>query len=198
MATMRISKPDAVRRQLEAAIDMLVSGADAFAVYTMASAAFRVVRDFADKSRNVQIHDTLKTHIRPGREKRFWDELHKATNFLTHAEKDPGGILEFEEEANDAVLMASCLYYSSLGYAVTPIMSGFMVWQGMLHPDSFVGGRASAVSESACRVLGDYRAQPRMEQLALGRQIVAMTVRQSALATPAELHNVPPDVAREE
>jgi hypothetical protein len=78
MATIRIDKIDAARRQLDASIRMFFSSEDILAVHTVASAAYRIIRDLAEKSGNAQFHENLKQMIRPGREKHFWATINNS------------------------------------------------------------------------------------------------------------------------
>ena len=179
MATIRTNKPDAARRQLEAAIRMLFSGEDPFAIHTVVGAAYRIVRDLAEKAGNTQFHEIFKQMIRPGKEKQFWAGINKAANFLKHADSDPAGVLEVEEELNDVLIATACIYYESLGYELTPIMRGFMVWCMVLNPDFFIE-TAPMKAMLTDSTFDQYHSKPRTEQLKLGRQIIGMVVATKA------------------
>jgi hypothetical protein len=162
------TKPDAVRRQLEAAIRMLFSGEDPLAVHTVAAAAFRIVRDLAEKSGKSSFHESVKQMIRPGKENKFWGMLNKSVNFLKHADSDPTEMLELEEELNDDFIGIACLYYESLGNKLTPIMVAYMGWWIFLNPD-FINKTAQFQALLARRDFAQYRSKPRIELLKLGK-----------------------------
>ncbi len=98
MAELRTNKPDAARRQLDAAIRMLFSNEDALAIHTIACAADRILRDLADKSGKSKFHEALKTRIKPGMEKQFWAAMNKSANYLKHADTYPDELLEAVQE----------------------------------------------------------------------------------------------------
>ena len=154
---------------------MLFSGEDPFAVHTVVGAAYRIVRDLAEKSGNSQFHEIFKQMIRPGKEKRFWAGINKAPNFLQHADSDPADVLEVEEELNDVIIATACIYYPRLGYALTPIMRGFMAWCMVLNPDFFIE-TAPMKAVLAGSMFDQYISKPRIGQLKLGRQIIGMVV----------------------
>jgi len=171
MASIRIDKPEAARRQLDAAIRMLFSGEDFLAVHTVANAAYRIIRDLAEISGNAQFHEKLKRMIRPGREKHFWASVNKFSNFLKHADNDSTEILDIEEESNDVIICIACLTYESLGYQATPIMVCFQLWHSYLHPDLLSEDNPLKDVLSVQEPHG-IRSQPRTEQLNFGKCMV--------------------------
>ena len=66
MARLKVSKPEAARRQLDSAIRMLFKNEDPIAIHTLCMAAFRILRDLAEKGGNSDIHEVVKAIIKPG------------------------------------------------------------------------------------------------------------------------------------
>ena len=135
MAELRTNKLDAARRQTDAAIRMFFANEDPFAIYTIAAAAERILRDIAEKRGISQWHEEVKRLIRPGMEKKFWAASNKAANFLKHADSDSDEILEVEEEINDLAILSCCVYYTSLGFQATAEMRGFFSWHSIMYPE---------------------------------------------------------------
>lgn len=171
MPDIRTNKVDAARRQLEAAIRMFFAKEDALAVHTIASAAYRILRDLAEGTGNSKFHESCKSMIKPGKEKEFWAAMNKSANFLKHADSDPSGILEIKEEANDMTIATACLYWESLGNQLTPEMRGFMIWHMVINPDLFLDDTPAKKLLSQ-RDFDSLRALPRAEQIELGKHLI--------------------------
>jgi len=60
MATIRLTKIDAARRQISAGIRMLFVGKDPVAIHTLAMAAFRTVRDLTARQGDSYMHEITK------------------------------------------------------------------------------------------------------------------------------------------
>jgi hypothetical protein len=135
MATIRVSKIDAARRQIDVAIRLLFSHGDAVAIHTLASAGARILRDLCEQQATPS-HVAFKDVIRPGKEKEFNALLNRAANFYKHADRDadeiPDGV---EEEVNDAVLMIATMAYADLGYTPSPEMTALHYSYVALHPN---------------------------------------------------------------
>lgn len=119
---MRVNKPEAARRQADAAIRLLFGGEDVLACATLAGAANKIVRDLAESGGKSPSLTSLKAIIRPGMEKEFWQVWNSVPNFLKHADQDPAAIIEFEDEWVDLSLFHTVIIYRELGFAVTPEM----------------------------------------------------------------------------
>lgn len=165
MSDKEITKPEAARRQVDAAISMLFRNDDPLAVHTVAMAAFRILRDLA-KSHGRE--HTLDSMIRPGMEKKFWGEFNNAASFLKHADRDPNGVLSpFSDDTNDTLLVIACTYYELLGNQWTLEMGVLMSWYVSLHPDSLSNSLDPAMIALLDRESG-IQFLPRSEQLATG------------------------------
>ena len=171
MKTLRTNKIDAARRQTDAAIQLLFAGKDVFAVITLASAAFRILRDFAEAKGNCEWHDSIKKIIQPGKENDFWKAVNSSANFLKHADKDPDGILAIDCRAVDLCLSACCWYYRSLGYEPTNEMKVLSALIIIMYPDLLINDSARAQILSN-EVIDSIRKQPREESLSLCKDIL--------------------------
>ena len=172
MAEMRINKPEAARRQIEAAIRLLFSGEDPIAVHSLAAAGFRIVRDLAHAGEKGEIHRIFKNMIKPGMEGEFWKGINRAANFLKHAEADPDDILEgVQEEVNDSALVMACMYYQDLGYHLTPTMTALVTWYSVMHPE-FILDNAPLKTIIPKELTQSLQASTRSEQLKMGRLVL--------------------------
>ena len=155
MASVSITKHSAAQRQIDAAIRMLFSGEDALAVHTVVAAAHRIVLDLAER-RNLSpytepIRKTIATLYRqhfggliPNQNLQHWTTqfekknfrpyLNRPANFLKHADRDAGDVLEQDSLQTDLLLLASCVTYANLGLEYTPEMKAFFRWHLAVHP----------------------------------------------------------------
>jgi len=139
MAIIRTNKPDAARRQCDAAIRMLFRREDPLAVATVAGAAFRLVRDLSEKKGDGRVWGHIKRMIRPGIEAEAWKVFNKVPNFLKHADNDSAAILDdVEESFVDSVIVFTIWLYADLGYQRTPAMLTFEGWFALTHPSEVV------------------------------------------------------------
>ena len=165
MSDQGVTKNEAARRQIDAAILMLFRNDDPLAVHTVAMAGFQILRDLA-KRRGLK--HTLDSMIRPGREKEFWGEFNNPANFLKHADRDPNGVLSpISDDTNDKLLVIACTYYELLGNVWTLEMGVLMSWYMSLHPNLLSN---SVDPEMVCLVdeESDIQFLARNEQLATG------------------------------
>lgn len=136
MATIKINKAEAARRQVDTAIRMLYSLEDPVSIHTLAMAAFRILRDLASKLDDSYMEKVIDSMIKPEKIGAFWGAMNSFSNFLKHANKDPDGIHDgVDEEVNDVTLFVACLYYQDLGHQFTPEMSAHVGWFTTLHPE---------------------------------------------------------------
>lgn len=169
MAKLKVNKTEAARRQVDAAIRMLFRNEDPVAIYTLAGASLRILRDIAAKRSDSYMHDITNLMVKPGMEKEFWRQWHAPANFLKHADKDPDAILEnIDEEANEGTLCMASLFYQDLGHQFTPEMSTLVGWYMAIHPE-FIRDDAPPLYKKLAVQSGAFlRKKSRPEQLAHG------------------------------
>ncbi|HZV99419.1 MAG TPA: hypothetical protein VFF74_10565 [Methylophilaceae bacterium] len=129
------AKAIAAGRQLDVAIELLLSDREPLAVRTLAAAAHTIFADLVEKERpgeswrNHLIQDSGLTR----------DEainvLNRASNFLKHADRDPEAELSFEEEENDYLIFFATLECGELGHPLSLTMQVFQVWYLACHPE---------------------------------------------------------------
>jgi hypothetical protein len=130
-----IMKLDAARRQIDFAIKHHFAEDDAFAIHTVISSAFLMLRELAEVRGGVRAHQAFKDIIRPGCEKEFWRVMNRASNFLKHADRDPDGKLEdVRVEINDAAIFVAIAYFMDLAGKISRPMSVFQIWYASLNP----------------------------------------------------------------
>ena len=155
MASVSVTKHSAAQRQIDAAIRILFSGEDALAVHTVVAAAHRIVLDLAEK-RNLapyaeSARKTIATLYRQQfgepipnhklhhwaaqfEKKNFRPYLNHPANFLKHADRDAGEVLDQDSLQTDLLLLVSCVTYAKLGLEYTPEMNAFFRWHLAVDP----------------------------------------------------------------
>lgn len=171
MANIKVNKPEAAKRQIDAAIRMLFSGEDPVAVHTLAMAGFRVLRDLAKHAEN-PMDILINSMIKPEKGAELWRHINSLSNFLKHANKDPYEIhVPVAEEINDVVLLLAAKYYQALGYQPTQEMSALITWCMVLYPEFLLSDTNSQLLKMV-KALDADRNLPRDEKLAKGLQLL--------------------------
>lgn len=134
MAKMRISKIDAGRRQIDAGIRMTFSDEDPIAIHSVVAAGHRIVRDLCEQRGDIEDYLRFKDVIVPGHEKEFWEYWNASANFLKHADRDPFGIHEMEDDVSDFLIVITSRWYVRLGCSASVEMRVFGGWWALQHP----------------------------------------------------------------
>lgn len=172
MATIKVNKIEAARRQIDAAIRLLFDNEDPIAIHTLTMAGFRILRDITEKQ-NSDISKVTQSFIRPGMEGKFWGSLQTFANFLKHANTDPDGIIDnIQEEVNDSILLLASLYYQDLGYQFTPEMLAITGWYSAIHPDFISDDAPKNIQAQIETVQGTLIGRSRQEQLIEGKEVL--------------------------
>lgn len=127
------SKQQAAIRQLDVAIELLLTDRDPFAARTLVAAAFRILSDLVEASK-------------PGdswREKLVIDSglprteayavLNNASNALKHADHDSTHDVSFEVEENDHLIFFATIECGLLGEKLSYTMQAFQIWYLACH-----------------------------------------------------------------
>ena len=144
-----ITKLDAASRQLGEAIRMFFESRDALAIHTLAAAAQGILRDVA-KAAGGEHQSILHDHPQiPAERRREWiAAVNAPRNFLKHADKDPEGTIEFDEEENEQVLLDAVLLHGTVATEFLSAANVYMGWFTTKH-----AGLRGAISNNQ---IGDY------------------------------------------
>jgi hypothetical protein len=179
-AGMRLNKEEVAVRQLDSAIRLLFAGEDVVSVHTLACAAANVLRDMLRAQGGEAWHDAIVA-CHPGNEQQIRQTLARAQNFFKHADRDAEEELDFDENANDEIIIVATLEYGELlrlgapsGRTTTTIpMSVFQLWyfakdpRVLLEPTDSSGAE---IATQAKRLFPSVEDIPRVEQLAQGAE----------------------------
>jgi hypothetical protein len=124
--SVKISKLDAARRQLETAIILYFHEGDPISIHTLAGAAYEVLRGL-NKARGgpPMIKDWVADYIKPEFVNEIRTALNASQNFLKHADRDADAVLEYEPGQADFLLLDACWAYRRLAGEHLPLLGVF-------------------------------------------------------------------------
>ena len=134
---MKITKLDAARRQLRAAIRLWFADDDPVAIYALTYAAHEVVYTLSKRGgvgRGL-VFDTPA--LKPDAQRRVIRGIKDWGNFLKHADKDPDGQIAFNPETTDLLLLATAHALRLLTAEVGAEEAAYVFWFAAKDPDAF-------------------------------------------------------------
>jgi hypothetical protein len=128
-----ISKLDAVRAQLDAAIELYFTCDNPIAVHTLTAAAYNVLRDMALKTGSE--HPFIKTafvdEYPDPKRKAIRNFLNHPENFLKHADRDPDALLTLNPQVTEILLLDALAYFRDKGEPKPKYYDAFKAWHGV-------------------------------------------------------------------
>ena len=134
--TIKISKLDAARRQIDTAVRLYFDYGDPVSIHTLAAAGFEILRDL-DKHgpKTGTFYEDMAQYFRPEYHKVVIDTLRKAQNFFKHADLDPEAVLEFSVAEPEFLLVGACSKFRDFGGYRSAELGAFVIWSVMQNPD---------------------------------------------------------------
>ncbi len=166
---LKISKLDAVKRQLETAIKLYFMSEDPVSIHTLTAAAYNVIRDINRQrgGKPLIVKDQLPEHIKPEYVKDFRNKLNEAENFLKHADRDHDNSLDFYPDQSELLMFDACLAYWKLTGEEPPLFKLYRYWYMANNQDFFI------LSEEYANLLA--RAAE-MDIVKMGREVYFNTI----------------------
>jgi hypothetical protein len=149
LATIKVSKLDAARRQLDGAIELWFSDGDPVAIHALACAAHQIVQDIGANQgqRGAHIENLAKEVAKPEHLQEVVAELRRPMNFFKHADRDPRAMLEFEPSLSDFFITVAILGLREIGERPSHIQRAFGLWNSFHRPTWFKKGLLEEVAE---------------------------------------------------
>lgn len=166
----QVAKLDAASRQLDAAISLLFGEADPIVVHTLATAASNIFSDVLDKKsagpswrEKLRIdHGLSHAAVR--------DLMHKTWNFLKHGDRDPKGVLEFDERESEYLIFFATLECGEI-QSTSIQMQTFQLW--FLASGALDLGADNEIQQTAEAIFPGLSELSRPEQLRAGATMLA-------------------------
>jgi len=138
VAKHNLTRQQAVRGQLDTAVELVILGKDSVSAHLLASAASTVLRGLAKHAGHVPFDTQLEVAIRPEKIKVWRDAVNRHYNFFKHADRDAAtDSIEFDPEITLFKLLASTQDYRAVYGAVTVPMGILLSYMVRLWPDMF-------------------------------------------------------------
>lgn len=128
-----ISKLEAAKRQLDAAVLMFFFNGDAASMHTLASAAHEILRDICH-ARKLKT-STMSALLKDPAMRKAFNAIRIPQDFFKHARKDPEGKLNFWPGITTLYLFESIRMYLVLSEDLTYEMKVFLMWLQLKYPD---------------------------------------------------------------
>lgn len=169
----QVAKLEAASRQLNAAIALLFEGHDPIVVHTLAVAASNIFSDVLDKKVGAQSwreklrvdHGLSQAEVR--------DVMHSAWNFFKHGERDPEGMLEYNERECEHLIFFATLECGEL-QPTSIQMQTFQLWflaLGALDLDA-----DNEIQQTAITIFPGLGSVDHSEQLRIGERMLAKQI----------------------
>jgi len=122
---MIITKLDAARRQMDAAIGLYFDEGDEVSIHTLVGAARLLIANLSSAAKQETI---LEKFIRPEKLLEFEKAIRAPQNFLKHADKDPDATLDLDPHATELLLLIEVEAYRGLTGGITDAMNIFQTY----------------------------------------------------------------------
>lgn len=138
--SLKISKLDAAKRQLETAIRLYFSEGDPVSIHTLAAAAYDVIHDITAKrgAEPMLLKDRMLDYVKPEYKKMLGEKLNAAANFFKHADRDPEATLDFNPDMSELHILDACSQYRRLTGEFPPLFQIYQTWVMAKHPDMYI------------------------------------------------------------
>lgn len=175
MSTIIVSKLDAARRHLRAAIVMLFNGADPVVVHTLVGVASVLAADLAKHHHPDAQWESWAQDANRISAQEYFAIARSTQNFLKHADRDVDAVHEFDPVETDALAFGATRNLANFGQLGIE-ESTLELWYIACN-DPSGRGRKDELFAQAAHFFGDLRRQNRDVQLAKGREVLAAMQR---------------------
>ncbi|VWC39239.1 hypothetical protein BLA6993_06929 [Burkholderia lata] len=170
MSTIRISKLDAARRHLRAAIVLLFNGADPVVVHTLVGVASVLAADLAKHHHPDAQWESWAQDANRISAQEYFAIARSTQNFLKHADRDVDAVHEFDPIETDALAYGASRNLANFGKLGIE-ESALELWYIACN-DPSDRGYEDELFAHAVEFFGDLRGQTRPVQLAKGRDVL--------------------------
>ncbi|KGX51368.1 hypothetical protein [Burkholderia pseudomallei] len=170
MSTIIVSKLDAARRHLRAAIVMLFEGADPVVVHTLVGVASVLAADLAKHHHPDAQWESWAQDANGISAQEYFAVARSTQNFLKHADRDVDAVHEFDPIDTDALAFGATRNLANFGKLGLE-ESALELWYIACNDPSGLGYE-DVLFAHAVEFFGDLRGEVRAVQLAKGRDVL--------------------------
>lgn len=162
-AGIQVSKLDAARRQLDAALLLYFNEADPIGIHSLTAAAHGVLRDLSSKAgTHMPIEGSLLQELGPDFTKEVMLAMRRSQNFFKHADRDAESELEFWPQSTDLLLLDCAAKYFEMTGGQTILQKAYVNWCSVHYPQFWRGTKMAGLVRKASK---DFGAMGRVEFL---------------------------------
>ena len=165
----QLSKLDAARRQLHAAIILLFDSGDPVAVHTLVGAASVIISDLVAQQHPDKSWDKMAQEANNISPSRYFQVMRKPQNFLKHARDDASAIFDFDSNETEAVAFWTIMNLANLA-PLSIHESVLQLWYLACHAPNLESDIKPY--KIALQAFGDLRGSPRADRLAVGKRVL--------------------------
>jgi hypothetical protein len=126
--SVRLTKLEAARRQLETAIKLYFACDDDVSIHTLAAAAYSVIRDINEHRGGEPMLKDLHLLLEENLAHEFRRYINRPENFLKHADKDPDGAGELEPRWTEVLIWEASRKYCEISGEQNKLLITFILW----------------------------------------------------------------------
>ncbi|MFA5005822.1 MAG: hypothetical protein WC561_06865, partial [Candidatus Omnitrophota bacterium] len=137
--SIRISKLDAAKRQLETAVRIYFSNGDPVSIHTLVSASYNIIKDINKKreGKPMLVKEVMIEFVKPEYQKMIKGIFNEAENFFKHANLDSEKSLDFNPELSELLMLDAISHYYGLTGEDSPLFQIFRAWYIINNPLMF-------------------------------------------------------------
>lgn len=132
--SLRLSKLETARRQLETAIKLYFEHGDEVSIHTLAAAGYSVIRDINEHRGGEPMLKDLHCFLSADLAREFRKYINTPENFLKHADKDPSAIGELNPRWTEALMWEASRKYCEMTGDSPKVLITFIFWFVMRNP----------------------------------------------------------------
>lgn len=132
-----ITKLQAAKRQLIAAIQLFFERKDSIAIQTLTGASHQILYDLAKPKKILSLIKDSPL-IRPDKKGEWVKTINEAQNFLKHADRDPEASIDFRPTLSQFLLMDAIVFYQQLTGDIFHEAKVYLTWFDLTHIDLLV------------------------------------------------------------
>ncbi|MBV8210127.1 MAG: hypothetical protein JO133_08705 [Burkholderiaceae bacterium] len=170
MNTIRLTKLDAARRQLDTALDLIFADRDPASIHTLVGAASTIISNLTEKGGSNVSWDRFAQQANKLAPGEYFRIMRAPQNFLKHAESDPDAGWDLDPDHALCLAFWAVMNLGNFG-ELTMQESVFQLWFLATHAPDL--DRDLPPYRQTRSVFGDLRGKPYPEQLAAARRVLA-------------------------
>lgn len=133
-----ISKLDASKRQLRAAINLFITQEDQVSCHTLACAAYEILEVLAKAKGTKSAREQAIEMVDPKYKDEVYKSIHAAENFFKHSKSDRNETIEFDPSSTEVIIWDAANLYKEITSEIDGLFAAFNLWMQAEYPEVFI------------------------------------------------------------